>query len=652
MTKIALVGGNKAFLEFLKKTGAEFVVYDNAEDAIKSQEVQALILLPEYEKGEEVVEQLSLDCTEILAERKRKGFKVYSENYNSYNTYNLSIFGYETLGKICHISSEALCAVGGLQYAMDGERILQASGAGFLPSIVKFTDPYALDDRILLMKGNYVGTTQIATSAAENAAPVLVKSGSIYSAMISITNVDSVNFRPNCRWKKLYSHIFSDVLGVEKEKVQRAFEDCFKPLQTRFKLNSNIEEKDREKIISQSVCEAVKWHFDSGIVLGEDGKDGSVEMIMSSNGQRLYSNKRVDAGMYTGWFLYAAGKNFSDSRWITCGKNIFDFFAVNAQLSGGVQDGLYTWYYNKNAGPHYTYSIDCGRDGIALCNMYRLTGDTEILKRIRRLAEGFSNWMNGDLLRSNSAEHENPPADSVRYPNTKVRTPAVYAEMVSFMIMAAKLTGERRYLDVVLPLADRLVEEYPKYEYYGHTTSSRNARFLLLLLCVQVTGERDYSDMINLLIDYISSIQLPCGGIYSEDNITFENNIKNNNENGITSPWDNDRISDQLYCVNNSLAALSVLKCISDDSRINKEKGLNTYKALLEYIVKIQIVSGDERFNGGWMRAYSMTHEEYYGLDLDKFWGPYCIMAGWIMGILPLTLLSELTGECPYVVKD
>ena len=65
MTKIALVGGNKAFREFLEKTGAELAVYDNAEDAIKSQEIQALILIPEYEKGEEVVEQLSLDCIEI-----------------------------------------------------------------------------------------------------------------------------------------------------------------------------------------------------------------------------------------------------------------------------------------------------------------------------------------------------------------------------------------------------------------------------------------------------------------------------------------------------------------------------------------------------------------------------------------------------------
>ena len=85
------------------------------------------------------------------------------------------------------------------------------------------------------------------------------------------------------------------------------------------------------------------------------------------------------------------------------------------------------------------------------------------------------------------------------------------------------------------------------------------------------------------------------------------------------------------------------------NEKIHKEKGLQVFHKLLDYVVKIQIVSDDSRFNGGWMRAYSITQEEYYGLDADAFWGSYCIMAGWTMGIIPLAMLYELQNECPYL---
>jgi hypothetical protein len=49
------------------------------------------------------------------------------------------------------------------------------------------------------------------------------------------------------------------------------------------------------------------------------------------------------------------------------------------------------------------------------------------------------------------------------------------------------------------------------------------------------------------------------------------------------------------------------------------------------------------------MRAYCMNLGEYYGLDADSLWSSYCIMAGWTMGIIPLSLLSTLDGRCPYL---
>ncbi len=651
MGKIAVVGGTKKFHRFLSVAKANFELVCSAEAAVKNSEYDALILLPDYEKNEETVLQLPMDTLESLAARKRKGFRLYSENYESYNTYNKSVFACETFGKICHINNEAICAFNGMQNILGDGRILQAAGAAYLPVIAKFTDPYVLEQGMLLKKGHFIGTSQIAPTPVTDDIPVLIQTGSFYVSLLSISNLDYVNFRPNLRWKKIFVHIFSYILDICSERVAEAFDLCYPPLKTSMPLNAKIDKADFKEVCTTALSKAVNWHIDSGIVLG-DGKDGCVEMIMSSNGQKLYTNKRTDAGFYTGWLLYAAGKYFNNTQWTQKGKNVFDFFAEHTQLEGGTLDGLFTWYYNTDAGPHDIYSIDCGRNGIAMCNMYKLTGDNMLLERIRRLAEGFSDWLNDDLFSAICIHHTDEPSNIPHIHNGKECAPGAYGEMVSFMVMASKLLNDRKYLNIAIKTADTLVSRYPKYDYHGHTTSAQNARLLLILLCVHHTGERDYSQLINILIDYLAAIQLPCGGIYCEDNITFERNINVNCESGIVAPWENDKISDQLYVVNNALAALSILKKIPDQTFINKEKGLAVFEKLIEYVTKIQITSEDKRFDGGWMRAYSMTHQEYYGLDLDRFWGSYCIMAGWIMGIIPLAILTELTGDCPYVIKN
>lgn len=666
MGKIAVVGGSSLFHDFLKLSGADVEFVSSAGKAVNNLSFDGLILLPDYESGKESVPQFCIDDVEVIAARKRNGFRIYAENYLSYNTYNKSVFGFEVTGNVCHITSESLCAYNEFQHILGTGRILQAAGAAYLPALCKITDPYVLEKGILLKKGQFIGTSQISPLPVNNSSDILVRSGSVYSSLISITNLDTVNFRPNSRWKCVYAEIFSYILGVDKENIISAFEQCYPPLKTTMSPDTVIEKTDLKNVCRNALDKAVKWHFDSGIILSEDEKKGSVEMIMSSNGQKLYENRRVDAGFYTGWLVCATGKYFNNSKWYDTGKNIFDYFAERTQIKGGTYDGLFTWYYNENAAPHDIYSIDCGRDGIALCNMYQITGDKKILEKIKGLAEGFSNWTNNDLLYSVCVQHPDDPAtwphsdSSHLMPWAKsVRTPGIYGEMISFMVMASKLLNEEKYLDIAIRITDRLAKDYPDYEYHGHTTSARNAHFLLALLCIQHTGKRDYSHLINILIDYLQSIQLPCGGIYCEDNITFEKNLKNSAntaafeyENGIVTPWENDKISDQLYVVNNALAALSVLKALPDNTGVNKDKGLEIFKGLIEYVTKIQIKSDDKRFNGGWMRAFSITHQEYYGLDLDKFWGAYCIMAGWTMGIIPLALLSELTDDCPYVITD
>ncbi len=649
MSKTAIFGGTARFLQFAISAGANIVKADSVRQALEDPTCDSMMILPEYDKGIEKAPQMSLADIEILAKRKRNGFRVYAENYDAYNFYQCSVFGYETAGEICHVSTETLYAQQGFQVKLDGNRILQAFGASFLPATIRHIDPYVKEKGEWLLMGDFTGTSRPAQGPDPSAQAVLIHSGSVISALISVSRFDEANMRPNCRWKKVYAAVFAKILNVPEENIERAFEEVFPPIRTSYSLEKQFAPDTWKAACERALRKAAAWHIDSGIVLGEHGEGGSQEMIMSTCGQHLYANRRVDAGMYTGWTLYSAGQYFNDADLMKTGENVFRYFAEHGQLSGGRQDGLFTWCFNQDAGPHDIYSIDCGRDGIALCNMYLMLGDKEILDRIRRLADGFLRWMLGDLLAANHLRHDETPCDLPYQREGAYRTPAVYAEMSSFMVMASKLLDDKRYLDAAARIADKIAALYPNYEFYGHTTSSERARLLMQLLCVHLTGERDYTDLVNAALEYLSDLQQPCGAIYSEDNIIFERGIKHH-ENGITLPWESDIISDQLYCVNNTLAALSLTRELPDDTRINKALASEMQMRMLEFVLKIQIDSDDKRFNGGWMRAFSITHGEYYGFAKDKFWGPYCIMAGWTMGIIPQALLTELTGRCPYTL--
>lgn len=647
MNKIALVGGGAKLSAFLAEMGADFEK-TTLSAAVRDESFGGMILLPDYASGEDFVPEMPLSDMELLAKRKKEGLRVYSENYLSLNSYSDSVFAFSVQGSICRTNNQALCAMGGLQYILGGERIIQASDARYFPGSECFADKSVLVREILLSMGRYYGTSQVKTLEVPDAMPVLIRSGSFLTSAISFTEFDNVNMRPNCRFKKLFGYIFSFVTGIEKEVVERAFEVCYPPIKTRFSVNDTLPEDEKTELYKTALSDAVKWHFTSGMILGEHGEEGAVEMVLSNNAQRNRNNRRVDSGFYTGWLLYAAGKYFNNSEWMRTGKNVFDYFLTHAQLSGGVVDGMFDWFYNKYSAPNDIYSIDLGRDGIAICNMYELTGDEKILAALKRLAEAVFGWIDGDRLYNVYIPYGKIGTEA-HLETCGTCTPAIYGELSSFMAMSSRILGDEKYIDKMVPVCDMLVKNYPDYDYYGHTTSSRIARLLLTLLPVHISGKRDYSEIINESIDYLDSLRTPCGGIYSEDNITFEKMLKRNGECGITTPWDNDRISDQLYCVNNALAALSLLTEVSCGDKVNKEKGLKLYKSLLDYIVKIQIVSDDGRFNGGWMRAYCMNLGEYYGLDADSLWSSYCIMAGWTMGIIPLSLLSTLDGRCPYL---
>ncbi len=207
----------------------------------------------------------------------------------------------------------------------------------------------------------------------------------------------------------------------------------------------------RLSLSEQALYDAVRWHFDSGILKDCTG-NGSAEMVMSTT-LELYKNNRVDADLYSGWLLYAAGKYFNEPYWMETGKKNFDFFAENCQLNGvGVTRGLYWWCYNPNSKPRQTYAIDNGRCGIALVNKYILTGDTKYLDKITALADALYRWFDGEFLTGECVEfNENFDEDTFFAPNWAAGacTPMLYGDLGAFLCMAYKITNDNRYKEMI-----------------------------------------------------------------------------------------------------------------------------------------------------------------------------------------------------------
>jgi len=85
---------------------------------------------------------------------------------------------------------------------------------------------------------------------------------------------------------------------------------------------------------------------------------------------------------------------------------------------------------------------------------------------------------------------------------------------------------------------------------------------------------------------------------------------------------------------------------------VNKEKAEKMRKKLVRFILDIQLAEEDPRLNGGWMRAFDMETDSYFGVNKDKDWGAYCIMGGWIMGFVPLLLMAEEGAVSIYSIVE
>ena len=163
---------------------------------------------------------------------------------------------------------------------------------------------------------------------------------------------------------------------------------------------------------------------------------------------------------------------------------------------------------------------------------------------------------------------------------------------------------------------------------------------MIVLAAAQEIECGDYSDLINELIMIFCDLQDSCGGV-QDAGLVIADNTYSHEEFAVSMGKDEDKIVDMLYCTNNLLGCFTLISGMKNSLTVQKDIAEKMKNGIIDFLLFTQITEDDNRLFGSWMRAYDMENSEYYGINKDLGWGPYCVMGGWIMGFFPLLLLSD-----------
>ncbi len=605
-----IIGGSEGFRKFIGSLrGQEDTVsiYENIEKVpFANGKENIYFLLPAYEKGERWIPELKFDLAWQLLNQFMSQNRFYLENYMAQDYFHSELSHLEIVGRERHSYQE---------YIEFGGMILQARNSFYFPVTVRPRP----DD--LAFISDCVGTHNIFRPGTYRL-PILYKdpkTGNLSSVM-NFTEFDSRFMRPYRHWKKFFVFLIQSLADIETERIEKAF------LATFPEVIGLAENSDAES----SVRKALDWHEKSGLFRSPDGSAGMFEMIRS-NDLGVRANLRTDAELLTGALFAAAGKRLNERRYTEIGCNLVDFL-LNRDIQ--LTSGLFKWFDHTDK----IWSSDSSRAGLAMINMYKVTNDARYLESALKLADGFSEWLGDNSLCCGYF------SDSQGYKDRELNdNPVFYGEMVAFLLQL----DQEKYTRIGLRIIERVSEKFPEVKPFGFSDNFTYCRYLLMLSCAHRQTGHDFSEPINHILAFFADIQDECGGI-RECAIRLD---ANHIEAGIAIGDGSDNIADMLYCNNFVLIALSILRKLPEDRvrTVNMELAQRMYRKLREFILRIQIQSSDPKLDGGWMRAFDMKLNEYYGLNKDMAWGAYCIMSGWITGFIPLVFLYEDVPESFFI---
>ena len=625
--RVFVAGGLAEFRSFVREAtgdpakveivgGVDELPLETAKDAV-------FVIAPRYAKGEKTLKSFIASRIDVLESAASRGNRFYFESAEADDVRSEMFLGLRTLSdRIVQFEHRIVESSVGL---------MQNRAGSYLPASKCVRGPVARHPNIVASVSDAIGVNAVYRLAEERCPLVAVShDGRCVASAMRLALYNPLSMRPYSRWKKFYATLFAPLLGRDVAEVERAFAKTWPDF-----LSASGGDNPAE-----AAKKALSWHEKSGILFSPDGRKGMREAVRLSGSFGWRSELRTDCNLMTGALFVHAGKMYGRDDWTVLGRNLADNILDRGNQT---EEGYFRWFDRevKSEGKHFVYATDHGRSTLAVANLYDATGDRRYLDSARRAADAFLAWQSDDGLVTISFDLRK----SSRPAKGHSENPVCYYDNIPALFKIAKLTGERKYSDAALKCVRTMSAKFPDFNLGSRSFYSANSvygRYLLIAAAAQKATDEDFSASINGVLDFYEKNQHPSGGIAE-----IKIRLVKSDEAGVGIGDGTDHVADFLYCNNFSLAALSLL----DKMPAEKVKGVDMararrmYHRLRDFTCRTQIVSSEPRVDGAWMRAYEMDIGEWYGLDRDAGWGPYCIETGWTMGTIPAVLIFDGKDE-------
>ena len=413
----------------------------------------------------------------------------------------------------------------------------------------------------------------------------------------------------------------------------------------------------------QAVARNLEWFVKAGMLLAPDGSQGVREGLSSYLGPdgkpTPAGGHRVDCISECGLLFQAYGRLAGDDAWLRRGERMLEYAARAFQVTS--RD---CWYFghwqsrgefHEDGGPVYVFSDDSGAATLFSLLGYAATGDRAQLRAGLRGVEYFCHTASDKSGLFGSLSHRDyegsgrlgVPWPALRAQEIRGAAPHVMNLPLASLLVAHRLTGEPRYLQIAERGIRTLMADYPHWQLVTSRTCEHGRMLLPLALLYGLQPTREHRQWLDTVVEYLMSKQAPCGAIAEWDGYNPRDNAAFGATENSVFQENGDPISDQLYGTGFALLHLGLAYRVTGEARLRQ-----AYERLGDYLTRIQLHDAGPLYDGTWLRAFDYGRWEYFGSSADVGWGPYCSETGWMCAPIGLGLLLAIQAGSPLALPE